>query len=84
MQKLTLNNGSVLENSHAMISDQNLFIYIMNGFGIMEVFNLMIEPENTKKIIYEAFGETTTFSGFKKLKAVRDEGNGMITVTLRK
>lgn len=80
---LRLNDGTVLENSSAILSG-DLFLY-MNGRGLQEIFDLLIVPENVKKIVFtQANGEKATFTGYKKLTAVRDEGNGLITAVLKK
>ena len=82
-EKLTLNDGTVLENSSAILSS-DLFVYIHDS-DLQTVFDLLIDPENTKKIIYtQVNGEFVTFVGYKKLRAVTDEGNGLITAVLRK
>lgn len=85
METLTLNDGTILENSHIIQSDNSLFIYISNGFDIKQVFDLMYDPEKTKKIVFSSFGSLAgTYKGYKKLIAVRDEGNGLITAVLGK
>lgn len=81
--KLTLNDGTALEDSSAILSG-DLFLY-MNGHGLQEIFDLLIDPEKTKKIIFtQVNGEKVTFTGYKRLIAVRDEDNGLITAVLRK
>ena len=83
MGTLTLNDGTVLENSSAILSG-DLFLY-MNGHGLQEVFNLLINPDNTTVIIFaQANGEEITFTDFSRLISVRDEDNGLITAVLRK
>ena len=82
-EKLTLNDGTVLDNSSAILSG-DLFLYIHDS-DLQTVFDLLIDPENTKQIIYtQANGESITFVGYKKLISVRDEGNGLITAVLRR
>ena len=82
-EKLTLSNGTELENSSAILSG-NLFLYI-RGEDMKTVFDLLIDPENTEEIVYTMInGEDRTFSGFNKLIAVTDEENGLITAVLRK
>lgn len=82
-EKLTLNDGTVLENASAILSS-DLFLYIYDS-DLQTVFNLLIDPENTQKIIYtKVNGESVAFVGYKKLRAVTDEGNGLITAVLRK
>lgn len=81
--KLKLNDGTVLEDSSAILSG-DLFLY-MNGYGMQEIFDLLIDAEKTKKIIFtQVNGEKVTFTGYKRLTAVRDEGNGLITAVLKK
>lgn len=82
-ETLKLNDGTVLENSSAiLVSD--LFVYIHDS-DLQTVFDLLIDPENTQKIIYtQVNGESIAFVGYKKLRAVTDEGNGLITAVLRK
>ena len=82
-EKLTMNNGTVLANASAILSG-NLFLYI-HGNDLKTVFDLLIVPENTEKIIYtQNNGEDITFTGFTKLTAVTDEMNGLITAVLRR
>lgn len=82
-EKLTLNDGTVLENASALLS-RDLFLYV-NGSDLRTVFDLLIEPENTEKIIYTMVnGEDVIYVGYEKLIAVRDEGNGLITAVLRR
>ena len=81
--KLKLNDGTVLEDSSAILSD-DLFLY-MNGYGMQEIFELLIDPEKTKKIIFtQVNGEKVTITGYKRLTAVRDEDNGLITAVMKK
>ena len=84
MQTLTFNDGTILENSYAIESDVGLFLYIRSGNTLLEVATLCADPENTKKIVEDAGDGTTTIRGYKKLTAVRDEGNGLITAQLKK
>jgi hypothetical protein len=82
-ETLKLNDGTVLANSSAILSS-DLFVYIRDS-DLQTVFDLLIDPENTKKIIYtKVNSESVTFVGYKKLRAVTDEGNGLITAVLRK
>jgi hypothetical protein len=82
-EKLTLSDGTELENSSAILSG-NMFLYI-RGEDMKTVFDLLIDPENTEEIVYTMInGEDLTFRGFNKLIAVTDEENGLITAVLRK
>lgn len=79
MEKLTLNDGTVLENSHALMVGDKLFLYISSGATFAEVFELLNDPEKTKKIVQNRYGAEDTFRGYKRLINVTDELNGMIT-----
>lgn len=81
---LTLNDGTIMTGSTILESSGQLFVYVMNGSGIRDVFNLMIEPTKTCRITAAQSGETLVKEGFTKLVAVRDEGNGLITAALKK
>ena len=82
-EKLTLNDGTELENASAILSG-DLFLYIHDS-DLQTVFDLLIDPDNTQKIIYtQVNGTSIAYVGYKKLKAVTDEDNGMITAVLRK
>ena len=82
-EKLTLNDGTELDNSSAILSG-DLFLYV-NDSNLQTVFNLLIDPEKTQKIIYtQVNGTSVAYVGYKKLKAVTDEDNGLITAVLRK
>ena len=81
-ETLKLNDGSILDGNALLSGD--LFLYV-NNRTLQEVFSLLIEPNKAKKIVYTMSHETKqTFTGYKRLIAVRDEGNGLITVVLRK
>ena len=84
MQTLTLNDGTLLENSDAIETDVGLFLYISAGLTLLEVATLLSDPEKTKKIVYTSGTDKTTFRSYKKLTSVRDEGTGRISATLRK
>lgn len=82
--KLTLNDGTVFENSHAIENGGSLFIYVQDAqSGIRDVFNAFADPEKTASIQYENMaGDTITLTGYNRIIAVRDEGRGLITAVL--
>lgn len=86
MGTLTLNDGTVLLNSYALLSTGNLFIYVHHEkIDIAGVFNAFVDPAKTSTIIYtQVNGEKTTFTGYVKLIAVRDEGDGLYTAVLNR
>ena len=82
--KLTLSDGTVFQNSHAIENGVNLHIYVEDGqSGIREVFAAFIEPEKTSEITFLGLDEQEiVFRGYNKLIAVRDEGRGLFTAVL--
>ena len=85
MERLTLNDGTVLEDSNAYQDGNSLYLYIRNGDDLETVFNLLIDPEKTSRIV-KAEGEDekeTVFTGFSRLIAVRDEQKQLITAVLQ-
>ena len=82
-EKLTLNDGTELDNSSAILSG-DLFLYIHDS-DLQTVFGLLIDPEKTQKIVYtQVNGTSVEYVGYKKLRTVTDEDNGLITAVLRK
>jgi hypothetical protein len=83
MEKLRLNDGTELENSSAILSG-DLFLYL-NGVTFGGAFMMLSESRKTKKITYtQNNGEKITYEGYTKLKALRDEEDGLVTAVLRK
>ena len=85
MRTLTLNDGTVLQNSYALLSD-SLFVYVQQyGITLVSFFELFCNPEKTAQIVYtQPNGENVTYTGYERLISVRDEGNGLFTAVLKK
>lgn len=81
---LTLSDGTVFHNSHAIENGTNLHIYVQDGKSdIRDVFEAFIDPEKTSEITFQDLGDqTAVFRGYNKLIAVRDEGRGLFTAIL--
>ncbi len=84
METLTLNDGTVLLNSSVYQDELRLYVYVRNNSNMQEVFNLLIVPEKTVRIIMNADSVEKAFNGFTKLVTITDEGNGTITAVLKK
>lgn len=84
METLTLNDGTVLLNSSVYQDELRLYVYVRNNSNMQEVFNLLIVPEKTVRIIMNADNVEKAFNGFTKLVTITDEGNGTITAVLKK
>lgn len=84
MEQLRLNDGTVLADASAVTADTDLFLYIQQT-TLGAVFYALNETRRTRKIVYtQNNGEEITFTGYTKLTALRDEGNGLVTAVLRK
>lgn len=81
-EKLTLNDGTELEG-HLIETDARLFVYVY-GLAMAEAFELLNDPEKTKKIVAERYGEKTTVRGYKHLYSISEEAGGMISGGLKK
>ena len=81
MEKLTLNNGDELQG-HLIETDGRLFLYL-NGISMADAFGLLIDPENTKIIRAERYGQKTTVRGYKTLYSISNE-NGQTCAALKK
>lgn len=81
---LTLSDETVFQNSHAIESGANLYIYVQDGkSGLREVFEAFIDSEKTAEIRFHGLdNQVSVFRGYNKLIAVRDEGRGLITAVL--
>ena len=84
METLTLNDGTVLENSYAVETMNNLFLYIRNGMTMMQVFMLMFDQSKISMIKYTAGTVVTEFGGYTMVQGITQEHGGMISVVLRR
>ena len=82
-EMLTLNDGTVIENSHAIPSGEILWVYI-NGYAFEQVFFLLTYPEKTEKIVADRFGVVTEYDGYTHLFCLSEEGGGMVSAGLKK
>ena len=84
MEKLRLNDGTELENASAILIEPDLFLYV-NKTTLGAVFYQLCESRKTRKITYtQNNGEKVNYEGYTKLKALRDEEDGLVTAVLRK
>lgn len=84
METLRLNDGTVLENASAIEAAPDLFLYV-NGANLGAVFHQLCESRRTRRITFhQNNGETAEYTGYTRLTALRDEGDGLVTAVLRK
>ena len=83
MEKLRFADGTEVNESR-LIQDRDLFLY-MKDVSFKSAFKLITDTKKTKRIIYlDNGGGSTTFTGYTKPVALRDEGNGLTTAVLSK
>ena len=83
-EKLVLADGTEIENAYMVEALGLMHLYFHNGFGMREVFEIAIDPKKTLAVTGYQFGVERSCSGYTKLIAVRDEGYGLITASLKK
>lgn len=83
---LKLNDGTIFNKSYAMISSRLLMVYIQDENSTLRtVFDTLSDPEKTSVVRSVDYMEReTVITGYTKLVAVRDEGNGLLTAVLDK
>lgn len=81
-EKLTLNDGTELVG-HLLETDGRLFVYVYE-LTLAEAFEVLDNPEKTKKIVAEQYMSKVTVRGYKHLVAISEEPGGMISASLRK
>ena len=83
-QTLTLNDGTVLNNSSAAENSGGLWIYVNAEIGFQDLFSIMNDHEKTKRIIAENIEGKKTYRGYKELFYLRKGDNGTVSIALRK
>ena len=81
-EKLILNDGTEIKG-YFIISDSRLFVY-MTDISLADAFALMNDPEKTKVIKEDRYGEKTTARGFKHLYTITEESDNMVSAALKK
>ena len=85
MQRITLADGTILNNAYALLVDGNLFIYITTTtMDIRDVWNLLSNTRKTKRIRSQAFGEDVTYQKYTDIYFIRRETDGSMSAGLRK
>ena len=80
-EKLILKDGTEL-HGHQIETEIRLFLYVFDK-TMAEVFELLNDPEKTKIITWNRYGETGKVTGYKRLMSISDENN-MICASLKK
>ena len=83
-ETLTLNDGTIIMESHILVVNQDVFLYINNGMRLAEAFELLNDPEKTKVIIADQYGEKTVYRGYNHLYAIKEEIDTLLTACIKK
>ena len=83
-QKLTLNDGTELENSYAIEAGGVLWVYCYAAITFGDLFALLNDPEKTDAITMTRAGTETEFDGYRELFCIRKEDVGFISAGIRK
>lgn len=78
METLTLNDGTILANSHALLSGRTLWFYL-GSVTFTEAFELMNDPNKTRRIISNSYGDEQEYNGYTDLFCLRREESGIIS-----
>ena len=81
-EKLILNDGTEIKG-HYIETELRLFVYVWE-LTLTEAFELLNDPEKTKKITMIRNGVTQVVKGYKKLMSISEESGGMIASSLKK
>ena len=83
-QKLILNDGTVLENTTALVASGTLWVYIESEITLGEAVALLNDPEKTAVMTEVEFGNEKIYTGYTDLFCVRREDNGQVNAGLKK
>ena len=82
MNRLTLNDGTVLEDSTALDSGFTLWLYLY-GVTFDEAYRMLSDRDLTSVIYAEEDGETTIYRGYTDLFFLQREDGGRISGGLK-
>lgn len=83
IQKLTLTDGTVYENSRALESSDMLYVYVKDGSDIRKVGLDFLKPKKVREIKFTYGDAEIVFSGYTEVTLLKDEGT-FISVILKK
>lgn len=82
-RKLTLADGTVIENAHCIRSEGRLYVYIDGQDDIRTYFDLFMDPGKTATIVETFLDTENVYTGFTELYSIsREYGN--INVAMQK
>lgn len=84
MNKITLADGTVIQDAYAMLVNNDLFIYISGNEDIRAMWDLLSNTRKTKRIRSQAFGADETYLKYTDIRGMSKEDDGSINARLRK
>ena len=82
MEKLVLNDGTILENSYCANDLDNLYLYIGNGMNIVQLA-VLLTAERTISITEEVGERQRIFSGYTNVIGI-NQGVSLVSVVLKR
>ena len=83
-RKLTLNDGTILQDSYALAVGNRMWVYIYAEMTLADAFALLNDPTKMIAVISEQFGVETTYEGYTELFTITKEDGGFISAGVRK
>ena len=84
MTKITLYDGTVVENAYCVLLTENQLGVYMPGLNLVEGYGTLCDPQAVSVISAEQYGQTTVYTGFTHLFSLREEPGGLLSAGLRK
>lgn len=75
MEKITLADGTELEDSHVLNMNGSLSFYVRNGMGLDGVYALMSDRTKTETITALRFATETEYEGYTHLEMIQQRGS---------
>lgn len=78
MEMITLNDGTELQDSHALSSGGTLYFYLKH-VTFAEAYEMLSDPDKTAHIVCSIHGDETAYDGYTDLYSLKREADGTIT-----
>lgn len=82
--RLTLNDGSVIENVSCGASDGLLWLWPSGPMTMEELFEIANDPSKTAHMVWEYDGGTETFDGYTDLRVLQKDIEGDVSASLKR
>lgn len=83
-QYLTLNDGTVIQDSFVLEDGNILRVYVYSNMDFGVLFNLLNDPEKVEEIKCTRYGNEQTVTGYTELYCISKEPNGSYSAGIRK